>query len=454
MSNLSILIKNGTILTMNKKGEVIKNGALYIEDGLIRDVGLTSTVVKEHRADVVINAKGKLVMPGFVNAHSHSVASLVRGLGADLNLFDWMQKLKLPYYTEMNEEEAYWGALLSYLENIKNGCTCIVDHYYPSRMNRGNIDSLARAAKKSGIRAAIVRTYHEEGERIPEVFIESREEILKEYRRIINEWNGKANGRIMTWLGPDNLLFSTPETIREVHKLASANGVGIHCHLSETVEMDKMIRKKFGKGSIEVFYDLGVLCPKFQAAHVVIISDREIKLMARTGASAVNNIVTNTFLADGVSPVPKMLGAGVNVALGTDATGTYGTQDMFLSMKFAAAIHKLSSMDPSAITAKDVLSMATWNGAKALGLQNEMGSIEQGKKADVILVDLQNLHFTPFHDLTAGLVYLGRSDDVDTVIVDGKVLMKGRKIVGIDEEVVKEKAQRASEDLVNRIALK
>ncbi|HJX23273.1 MAG TPA: amidohydrolase [Candidatus Bathyarchaeia archaeon] len=437
---------------MNKKDAIIMDGALYIEGDRIIDVGTTARLAKEHGPEDTIDAKGKIVMPGFVNCHSHSVASLVRGLGADMYLFDWMKKLKLPYYTAMRESDAYNGSLLSYVENIKNGCTCIVDHYYPSRENKKNVDSIAQAALDSGVRAAIARTYHEEGEKVSEIFIESRDEILGEYRRIIRKWNGRGQGRLMTWLGPDNLLFSTLETIKETHLLASANGVGMHCHLSETVEMDNMIRKKFGKGSIEVFYDLGVLDPKFQAAHLVIISDREIELLAKTGASAINNIVTNTFLADGVSPVTKMLRAGVNVALGTDATGTYGTQDMFLSMKFAAAIHKLNAMDPTAITAKDVLRMATRNGARALGLQDEIGSIEIGKKADVILVDTRKPHITPFHDITAAIVYLSRSDDVDTTIVDGKVLMKNREMVGIDELSVMEKAAKSSESLIRRMS--
>jgi 5-methylthioadenosine/S-adenosylhomocysteine deaminase len=437
---------------MNENDAIIQDGTLFIEGDRISHVGKTTELIKEHKADEIIEAKGKVVMPGFVNCHSHSVASLVRGLGADLNLFDWMKKLKLPYYTEMNQKDAYSGSYLSYIENIKNGCTTIVDHYYPSRKNKKNIDGIAKAAGDSGIRAAVVRTYHEEGERVPEIFMENREDILTEYQRIIKTWNGKDNGRLMTWLGPDNLLFSTLKTIKETHRIALINGVGMHCHLSETAEMDSMIRKKFGKGSIEVFYDLGVLDSKFQAAHLVIISDREIRLLAQTGASAVNNIVTNTFLADGVSPVTKMLKAGVNVALGTDATGTYGTQDMFLSMKFAAAIHKLNAMDPTAITAKDVLTMATKNGAKALGLQDKIGSIEPGKKADIIIVDLQKTHITPFHDLVAGLVYLGRSDDVDTTIVDGKILMKNRKMMGVDEGKIREEAVKASESLVRRMS--
>lgn len=447
---MSILIKNGVIVTVNKNNQIIKNGALYLENNRIVDLGRTRDVVKKHRADKVIDARRKLVMPGLINAHTHMVDSLTRGLGADMALLDWLKGFFWPFSAEVTGDDAHAGALLGCLEAIKSGCTFVAENYYPTRKRKRNIDRIAEAIDKSGMRGTLMRGYHNKKFMVPEDFVEDDNEVVREYDRIIRTWHNKANGRIMTWVSPVNLLFSSSESIVKVHELAEKYEVGIHTHLSESKGEGELIKKEYGKGYVEVFHDLGVLGPKFQGAHAVWLSAKEIALLAQTDSRVIHNPTSNMYLASGTAPIPQMLKAGVTVALGTDGVCCNNNMDMIQSLKFAALIHKLNSLNPTIISANEVLRMATIEGARAFGLENEIGSLEVGKKADIIVIDLWKPHTLPVFDPIATLVYSANGGDVDTVIIDGKIVMEDKVVKTIDEQETLKKAKEAAEDLVQR----
>jgi 5-methylthioadenosine/S-adenosylhomocysteine deaminase len=447
---LSILIKNGIIVTVNENDQIIKNGALYVENDRIVDLGRTRDITKKHRADKVIDARKKLVMPGLINAHTHMVDSLARGLGADMALLDWLKDFLWPFFAEVTEDDAYAGALLGCLEAIKSGCTFVAENYYPPRERKHNIDRIAEAIDESGIRGTLIRGYHDRKGMVPEVFIEDDDEVVREYDRLIRTWHKKANGRIMTWVSPVNLPFSSLESIVKLHELAEKYEVGLHTHLSESKGEVELIRKEYGKDYVEVFNDLGVLGPKFQGAHAVWVSDKEIALLAKTNSRVIHNPTSNMYLASGTAPVPQMLKAGVTVALGTDGPCCNNNLDMIQTLKFAALIHKSNSLIPTVITANEVVRMATIEGARSFGLENEIGSLEVGKKADITIIDLWRPHILPVFDPIATLVYSANGGDVDTVIVDGKIVMEDREVKTIDEQLTLKKAKEAAEDLVQR----
>lgn len=439
---------------MDRGRRMIRSGGIFAEGSRIVEVGEGENLRRKYRAERVVDAKRGVIIPGLVNAHTHVAASLVKGLGTDVPILEWLKQLKWPYYLEIDPEELRNAALLSCLENIKAGCTTIIDHYYPPRGRTENIDSIGQAFSQSGIRGVLIRAYHDRPGSSPDEFIVNSGEIVNEYSQIIARWHGKGDGRIMVWTSPDNILFCTEESVRRVAELAKKKDVGMHTHLSESHSIAELVKKRFGKGSIEVFDELNSLWPKFQAAHAIILSDKEIQLIAKRGASVVNNPITNTYIADGVAPVPKMLKEGVNVALGTDATGTYGCHDFFFAMKLCAAIHKINTMDTSSINAMTILTMATVNGAKALGLEDKIGSLEAGKLADITIVGVNKPHMLPLHDPVSAVVYSATAADVETVIVNGRIVMEDRKIQTMDENTILEAASRSGENLVGRIGLK
>jgi len=445
---LSILIRNGTILTLDKNNRIINDGAVFIDEGKIIEVGKTEEVSKKYKPEKILDAKWKLIMPGFINAHTHIVYGLMKGLGSDLVLLEWLKRFTWPCLANINEDDAYFATLLGCIENIKSGTTCIVENYYMAKNRKGNIDKVAEAIIKSGIRAFIMRGYHDKN--TLDIFIESIEEIRNEYLRIIQKWHGSANGRIKIWISPVNLLFCTLDSIIAMKELMDKFNIGMHTHVAESKQEVAYIKKEYGKGYIEVFNELGVLGPKFHSVHSVWLSDKEIALLSKHGASVIYNPISNMYLASGIAPISKMLKNKVCIALGTDASNCNNSQNMIETMKMAACLQKVYALDPAALTANQVIRMATIDGAKALGLENEIGSIEPGKKADIIIIDLKKPHIIPIHDPIAGLVYSASGHDVETSIIDGKIVMENRVIKGLNEVEIIEKTQKAAEDLVKR----
>ncbi len=424
---------------MDKKRRVFKDGAVAIDEGKILDVGKTKIIQKEYKADKIIDAKKKVVLPGLINSHIHS--GLIRGTADDMSLEEWLGENIYPMHKVLRPEDAYVAALLSYSECVKSGTTCVLDMY--RYMHR-----CADAAEEVGIRAILAPMVADS----PEYGLESFEDNVK----LIKDKPELAKGRIKVWFGLENLFCVSPELISKATKYARKYGVGIHMHSSvESLEEVETVKKRYGKRSIQIFHDAGMLGPDVVLAHCIWLRQDEIEMLAKTGTHAVHCPTSNMKVPGGVAPVPELIDAGVNVGLGTDGLKENNNFDMLEEMKFAALLHKVNKLDATTMPANQVLEMATINGAKALGLEEEIGSIGEGKKADIITVDLHKLHLTPvlfgeFFNAVSHLVYAANGADVNDVIIDGKIVMEDRKLKNVNEDKIIEEATRKTQALLER----
>ncbi len=430
---VDILIKGGHIITMDSQRHVLDRGSVVIDGGRIVSVGKEVKV----RADTVIDARGKAVLPGLINAHTHLSMTLLRGVADDMELDSWLKTKIWPIEKHLRAEDCYVGALLGCLEMIKSGTTCFADQYL-------HMEDVARAVEKSGIRGVLSYGIIEQGDP------KKRKSEIQAGEKLVKNYHGKANGRILTMFGPHASYTCSPECLVQVKELAKKYKVGVHIHIAESKWEVGEIIKKYGKRPVEHLDAIGFLGPEVLAAHCVQLTGQEIRILHDRGVKPVHNPVSNMKIACGVSPVPEMLAAGIPVALGTDGAASNNALDMFSEMKFAALLNKVDKFNPTIMPAQSVLEMATINGARALGLDGSLGSIEVGKKADLILVDLRKPHLTPINNVISHLVYSATGSDVDTVIVDGKVIMQGRRVLKFEEDKVLKEAQKAADDLLAR----
>lgn len=428
-----ILIEDGLIVTMDPDRRIIKRGSLAIEGDRIAVVGGKV----EERGDVIIDAKGKVVLPGLINAHTHLSMTLLRGIADDMPLMEWLETKIWPIEKNLRKVDCYHGALLGCLEMIKSGTTCFADQYF-------FMESVARAVEESGIRGVLSYGIIEMDDP------QRRESELKIGEKFVKEYHGKAGGRVLTMFGPHAAYTCSPECLQKIKELAKKYGVGIHTHIAESRDEVDRVVKKYGKRPVEHLDAIGFLGPEVLAAHCVWLTDHEISIIRERGVKPVHNPVSNMKIACGIAPAHEMLAAGIPVALGTDGAASNNSLDLLSEMKFAALLNKVGKLNPTVMPAPTALEMATINGAIALGLQGEIGSLEVGKKADVVLIDLKQPHFTPLHNVISHLVYNAVGSDVDTVIVDGKIIMQGREVLTLDEDKVLEDAQRTAEDLIDR----
>jgi 5-methylthioadenosine/S-adenosylhomocysteine deaminase len=425
-----ILIKDGYVITMDARRRVLRRGSVLLEGNRIAEVG---EEVKG-KADLVIEARGMAVLPGLINAHTHSPMTLFRGFADDMELDPWLREKIWPVEAKLRAGDCYAGALLACAEMIRSGTTCFADMYF-------FMEEVAEAVGESGLRASLSYGMIELG--VPE----RGEEELRKGEKLVREYHGAFGGRVLTMFGPHAPYTCSPEFLRRVGEKAREYGVGIHLHLSETEKEVREVRGRYGETPVRLLHSLGLLGPRLLAAHCVWLDGKEVELLAKTGAKPVHNPTSNLKLASGVSPVPLMLERGIPVALGTDGAASNNSLDMFQEMKFAALIHKGWERKPTCMPAGRVLEMATLNGATALGLEGEIGSIERGKKADLILVNLRQPRLSPLHQVVSQLVYASSGEVVDTVIVDGRILMRGRKLLSLDEEKVLKMADEAASRL-------
>lgn len=425
------LVKNGYLLTMEKDA----NGSLqqpFLGDILIEN-NLIKAIEKEICPDEdmeIIDGKDSLVMPGLINTHSHAPMSLLRGYGDDLPLRSWLFDRVFPAEDKMTAEDIYWGGLLAICEMIRSGTTCFADMYFFS-------ESFAEAVAETGIRANISRC------------VDHSEAKLKEACDFYEKWQGNAGGRITACLAPHSPYLCPPEFLQEIVTEAKRLNTFLNIHLAETKSEQEDYVKQYGKRQIEKLAEIGFFDVPVLGAHLVHVDEREIDLLARYGVSVAHDPGSNLKLGNGVAPVTEMLAKGVNVSIGTDGPCSSNYLDMFQELRLVSLLQKGLNQDPTLLPAGEVLSFATVNGAKALRLEAEIGTLTPGKKADMIFVDLTKPHLAPGHDRISDLVYAASGSDVKTVMVDGKILMKEYELVGIDEEKViataKQAAQRIAE---------
>ncbi len=429
MESQTILIKNTTII-----GNEIKKGSILLEDNKISSL---KDNLNSKDADTVIDGSGKVLIPGLVNTHTHLTMTLMRGLADDLVLDTWLNDHIWPTEANLDGELCYAGAKLACAEMIKSGTTTFNDMYF-------YMDHVARAVDESGIRGNISHGMLDMGDE------EKRKAEYKESLRIIDKCHNTADGRIKVSLGPHAPYTCSTELLSWVRKKASQLGIRIHIHVSETEFEVKNIIDTYQARPFEYLDRIGFLDDDVLVAHAVWPSDSEMEIIKEKDVKISHNPVSNMKLASGVSPVAKMLDKGINVSLGTDGAASNNNLDMLEEMKIAALQQKVNTLDPTVLKADDVFKMATLGGATALGLADEVGTIEVGKKADLVLVDMKSPHLTPYRHPISHLVYAAGGGDVDTVICNGQILMQERELLTIDEKVVLEEAEEATRDLMSR----
>ena len=414
----------------------IEDGALAIKNGKITVVGKRASANKI-QAELKINAKKKIVMPGLINCHAHVPMTLFRGIAEDQPLGTWLKETIWPLEAKLESEDVYVGALLGCLEMIKNGTTCFADMYFHE-------DMVAKAVEKSGLRGVLSEGIIEAGNKA------LGEKMLNESISFAENFRGYANGRVTTFLGPHAAYSCSPELLTKIKNKSLELNVGVHTHLAESKEMFREFEKRYGSSEVEFLDKIGFFSGHVLAAHCINLSREDVQILSRRGVNVAYVPVANMKLGVGAAKVKDLTDLGVNVGLGTDGPASNNTLDMFETMKIATLLQKLVYLNPKILLVYDVLRMATLNGAKALRLGKSIGSLKVGKKADVILIDLSKPHLKPLHNICASVVYSVHGSDVDTVIVDGKIVMENRQVKTLDEQAVMERAERTALDLLAR----
>ncbi len=429
-----ILIRSATVLTMEGYDNIINDGEIAIAGDRIISVGARGSAPEYFKDKRIIDGSGMVAMPGFINCHTHAAMTLMRGYADDMPLMKWLNEKIWPLEAKLQPEDFYWGTMLCTLEMIKSGTTTFADMYF-------EMGQVARAVEKSGMRACLSRGMIG--------VAPNAQEAIDESIRFVEEWHGGANGRIKTMFGPHAPYTCPPEYLQKVAGLAEKYCVGIHIHVAETLDEAENIKAAYGTTPVRHLEALGILDLPVLAAHCVHLDQGDMEILAAKKVSIAHCPESNMKMAAGISPVPSLIRNGVLVALGTDGAASNNNLDMMEEMRTATLLHKVATGDPMALPAFETLKMATRSGALALGLE-DTGLIKKGMKADLILVDFHHPHLYPRHDLLAHLAYAAHSADVDTVIINGEVVMAARAVLTMDEEEVMERAQECAVRLVGR----
>ncbi|HZK33924.1 MAG TPA: amidohydrolase [Bacillota bacterium] len=428
-------IYNIDLLTMNAADDFYSDAAIVIDGDTIEYVGPSSAIPQDLAGGKRIDGKGMLAMPGFVNTHTHIAMTLLRGYADDLPLWEWLNDKVWPVEDKLTGDDVYWATLLGAAEMILSGTTTFSDMY-------DHMTQVARAVDETGMRAVLARG----------LMGPTDDKDLEKQRwadvEDLYEWHGKAKGRITTMIAPHSVYTCMPDFLIECKGLAQDYDVALHIHLAETQKEVSDCIEEYGNTPVMHLEKLGLLDHPLLAAHLVHLNDEDIDILAARGVKVAHNPTSNMKLSSGFSPVNKILDEGICVSLGTDGAASNNNLNIWKEMTLSALIAKGYTKDPSALPAKTSLKMATIQGARALSLENQTGSLEKDKKADLILIDTDKPHYHPRGDIRANLVYSGYGQDVDTVIVNGKTLMKNRLLTTIDLDRVKYEVDRISKGLL------
>ena len=428
---MGIVIKDVLAVLPQGAEDVIQETSLYIEGDRIAAIGDEPAGFSE---DKVIDGKDKLVIPGLINCHTHSYMSFMRNVADDLSFMDWLFGTIDPIEQQMTDEDTYWGANLAIIEMMKSGTTCFNDMQM-------NIHQTTRAVKESGMRAVVCRGLVGSG---------NDEAGQSRLRQAYEERDAaKDCDRLTFKLGPHAPYTCDDAFLKIVAEEAKKENMGIHTHLSESESEISQIQEKYGCTPIALAEKCGIFDVPAIVAHCVQVTDEDIDILKKKNVSVVTNPASNMILGIGFAPVARILEKGVNVCLGTDGADRNNCLNMFHELSLLTLIHKGTGRTPQCISAKEGFRIATINGARALGLEKEIGSIEVGKKADLAILDLNTPSLTPRNNLIAGLSYSANGSEVDTVIINGQVTMEGRKILTMDEALVYHKIQ----DIIMRMGL-
>ena len=439
---VELIVSGGTVVTMDGARHVIENGAIAIKAGRIEAIGRANEIDQRYAAREVINATGKVVVPGLINGHTHVPMTLFRGLADDLDLQEWLTKYIFPAEAKnVTEEFVRVGTRLGLAEMIRGGTTTYCDMYYFE-------DAIADETSKAGMRAVL-------GETVIDFAVadnKTNAEAMAYVESFVKKWEG--NALIVPAIAPHAPYTVSEEHLKAVRAFSDRTGAPIVTHISETKrEVDDSIKAK-GASPIDYLNRIGFLNNRVIAAHVVWPTEEELGLLKKLGVGIVHNPQSNMKLASGVAPVPEMLREDLPVGLGTDGAASNNDLNLWEEMDTAAKLHKLISRDPKVVNAQEAFEMATIRGARALHLEKEIGSIEKGKRADLVVVDLDDLNQTPYYNIYSDLVYATKAADVRTVIVEGRVIMRDRRLLTLNEETIKAEARRYRERIIRSLGAK
>ena len=438
----SILIKNGTLLTVDPDNSVLR-ADLFIRGGRIESIGVNTPA-----ADLVIDATGCAVLPGFVQTHIHLCQTLFRGTADDLPLIDWLKQRVWPMEAAHSASSVTAAAKLGIAELIKGGTTCAL-----TMETVNHTDEVFRIVEESGFRATVGKCMMDKGEDLPPALHEETQRSIAESLNLLNRWHGKDDGRIRYCFAPRFAVSCSRELLTEVARLSREHRVMIHTHASENPTECEMIERETGMRNVSYLASVGLTGSHVVLAHCVHLDTAELDILATSHTNVAHCPSSNLKLGSGIAPVKTMLEKNIRVSLGADGAACNNRLDMFTEMRTAALLQKVSR-GPEKLTATETLRMATIEGAKALGLAAEIGSLEIGKRADIAIVDLSSLHTTPAATgVASAIVYAAEAGDVVTTLIDGKVVMRDRVLTTLNEDEVREEANREMQILLKRTGI-
>ena len=443
-----MLLTNALVVPMTERRKSFR-GYVRVREGVITEVneGSPARVAGDEET---IDGAGCVLMPGLINAHTHLYQTLLRAVWEDLPLLPWLKRIYGAAQV-LRPEHFHAGTMLGCIEAIQSGVTTLCEHNFLNPHPECAFETI-RAIQESGLRAVFARTIMDTGEIVPECVKEKPDQAFHHIETILA--GNQKTERLSFMTGPNTPpLNTTPELLKEIKRFANQKRIGISAHVAESKSVVEFTAEKHGKSGVVTFLDgFGIPSTASLFAHCVHISEHEIKILKESGTSVSHNPVSNMMLGDGVAPVIDMLSSGVNVALGTDGAASNHSQDLFETMKTASLLQKVHHQNAGIIDPYDVLHMATTGGARALGLSSACGTIEVGTRADLILILLETIHNQPVNDVFSQLVHCTKASDVQTVIVDGNVLMRDRQLQRVEEKKTLERAKKAHLDLMTRLS--
>lgn len=441
-----ILIKNGYVISMNKNREIFKNGSVLIEDDKIKAVGKVEHSLVNADAEIY-DAQGKIILPGLVNTHVHLSQQLGRGVADDVVLLTWLRERVWPYESSFNYEDSLISSTACCVELIKTGVTTFLE------AGGQYVDAMAEAVEKCGLRACLSKSTMDEGEGLPKAWQKTAQEELDFQEELFKKYNDTADGRIKIWFGLRTIFNNSDELIKGTKTLADKYNTGIHMHVLEVKEEMDYTRATRGETTVEHMNRLGALGPNLVAAHTVWLTEREIDLFRLYDVKVSHNPGAAMKVVLGFAKIPEMLEKGIAVSIGTDGAPSNNRMDMMRDMHLTSLIHKGRTLNPKTVSAEQVLEMATINGARCALMEKEIGSLEVGKKADLIILNPDTIHSLPVIDPVANIVYAMSSENVESNMCNGKWLMKNREILFLDEKDLLEKVKIQNKKVMDKAGI-
>jgi 5-methylthioadenosine/S-adenosylhomocysteine deaminase len=447
---LSLILSDSWLITMNERREVLEEASVCVQGDRIAAIGTRQQLQQRFPEAELVDCKGRIVMPGMVNTHTHLFQTLLKGLGDDMVLKKWFTCMTGPSAVHLTPEDAHAAALHGCVESIRSGVTTLVDFMYV-HTKPGMIASVMRAFESTGMRGFVCRGFISTGKQygIPHELIEEPEHAIGDAREQMRRYN-KPGGRVQVGVAPNMIWAVDEKGYRLTRKLADEEHALITTHVAETTFELETAAARYGQSDTEFLSEIGFLGPDVLAAHCVQCKSHDIRILRHHNTKVSHNPCSNLYLASGCPPIPEMLFAGVTVGLASDGPASSNNHSLFQAMKFAALMQKGFHQDATIMTAEKALEMATIDGARAVGLEKEIGSIESGKKADVVVLDYNNASMTPIHHPVSAIVYSALGNEVSSVMIDGRFVMRDGIVTCVDEAAARRQAQIHADDLARR----